>query len=160
MDDLDLPTHTTITTESRVNFPEVVFIVNNHGIFSIINLKLVKIHINVEDPGNEDSEVSSTEKPRVYQEKDYYINNTNIINTASDGNTTNNVNVVSSTVNAAVTEVNDVDLSTYISINFHNDNTNVTDYILKYTYYIACHYLHSSDSNYQNVQQDDSSLIM
>ncbi|GJY66321.1 putative ribonuclease H-like domain-containing protein [Tanacetum coccineum] len=78
--------------------------------------QLVKTHINVEDPGNEDSEVSSTEKPRVYQEKDYYINSTNIINTASDGNTTNNVNAVSSTVNAAVIEDNDVDPKTSIKL--------------------------------------------
>ncbi|GKF98873.1 hypothetical protein Tco_0297656, partial [Tanacetum coccineum] len=47
-----------------------------------------------EDLGNEDSEVPSTEEPRVYQDKDDYINNTNNINTASDGNNTNNVNVV------------------------------------------------------------------
>ncbi|GJR69661.1 putative ribonuclease H-like domain-containing protein [Tanacetum coccineum] len=50
-----------------------------------------------------DSEVPSTEEPRINQEKDDYINNTNNINTASDGNNTNNVNAVSSTVNAAGT---------------------------------------------------------
>ncbi|GJV96382.1 ribonuclease H-like domain-containing protein [Tanacetum coccineum] len=68
----------------------------------------------VEDLGNEsgnstegkDSEVPSTEEPRINQEKDDYINSTNNINTASDGNSTNNVNAVSSTVNAAITEVN------------------------------------------------------
>ncbi|GKD31616.1 ribonuclease H-like domain-containing protein [Tanacetum coccineum] len=70
----------------------------------------------VEDPGNEDSEVSSTEKPRVYQEKDDYINSTNNINTASDGNSTNNVNDVSSTVNAAGTKVNAVDPKTSIKL--------------------------------------------
>ncbi|GKB17346.1 hypothetical protein Tco_0851269, partial [Tanacetum coccineum] len=67
------------------------------------------------DPGNEsgnpsegkDSEVPST------------VNNTNNINTASDGNITNNVNDVSSTVNAAVTEVNTIDLK--ISIELPND---------------------------------------
>ncbi|GKE41596.1 putative ribonuclease H-like domain-containing protein, partial [Tanacetum coccineum] len=41
---------------------------------------------------------------------------TNNINTASDGNNTNNVNVVSSTVNAAVTEVNAVDPKTSIEL--------------------------------------------
>ncbi|GKG60403.1 hypothetical protein Tco_0612004, partial [Tanacetum coccineum] len=40
------------------------------------------------------------------QEKDDYINNTNNINTASDGNNTNNVNAVSSTVDAIGIEVN------------------------------------------------------
>ncbi|GKE13668.1 putative ribonuclease H-like domain-containing protein, partial [Tanacetum coccineum] len=68
----------------------------------------------VKDPGNEsgnptegkDSEVPTTEEPRINQEKDDYINSTNNINTASNGNNTNNVNVVSSTVNAAGTEVN------------------------------------------------------
>ncbi|GJU17835.1 putative ribonuclease H-like domain-containing protein [Tanacetum coccineum] len=63
----------------------------------------------VEDPGKEsgnptkgkDSEVPSTEEPRINQEKVDNINNTNNINTASDGNSTNNVNTVSSTVNAA-----------------------------------------------------------
>ncbi|GKF36854.1 hypothetical protein Tco_0113612 [Tanacetum coccineum] len=79
------------------------------------------------DPWNEsgnqtkrkDSEVPSTEEPRINQEKDDYINSTNNINTASDGNITNNVNVVSSTVNAAVTEVNAVD--TKKSIELPND---------------------------------------
>ncbi|GKE06812.1 putative ribonuclease H-like domain-containing protein, partial [Tanacetum coccineum] len=77
-----------------------------------------------EDPGNEsgnltkgkNSEVLSIEKPRINQEKDDYINNTNNINTASDGNSTNNINVVSSTVNAADTEVNVVDPKTSIEL--------------------------------------------
>ncbi|GJW33012.1 retrovirus-related pol polyprotein from transposon TNT 1-94 [Tanacetum coccineum] len=77
-----------------------------------------------EDPRNEsgnptkgkDSEVPSTEEPRINQEKDDNINNTNNINTASDGNNTNNVNVVSSTVNVAVTEVNVVDPKTSIEL--------------------------------------------
>ncbi|GJS62721.1 hypothetical protein Tco_0657505 [Tanacetum coccineum] len=64
-----------------------------------------------EDPGNEsgnptegkDSEVPSTEEPRINQEKDDNINITNNINTASDGNSTNNVNAVSSTINAVRT---------------------------------------------------------
>ncbi|GJT03673.1 retrovirus-related pol polyprotein from transposon TNT 1-94 [Tanacetum coccineum] len=57
-----------------------------------------------------DSEVPSTEEPKINQEKDDNINNTNNINTASDGNSTNNVNVVSSTVNAAGSEVNAMDV--------------------------------------------------
>ncbi|GJZ23744.1 hypothetical protein Tco_0561203 [Tanacetum coccineum] len=41
------------------------------------------------------SEVSSTEEPRINQDKDDYINNTNNINTDSDGNSTGSeVNVV------------------------------------------------------------------
>ncbi|GJT39445.1 putative ribonuclease H-like domain-containing protein [Tanacetum coccineum] len=63
-----------------------------------------------------DSEVPSTKEPRINQEKDDYINNTNNINVASDGNSTNNVNAVSSTVNAAVTEVNVVDPKTSIEL--------------------------------------------
>ncbi|GKC66334.1 hypothetical protein Tco_1098932, partial [Tanacetum coccineum] len=77
-----------------------------------------------EDPGIEsgnpnegkDSEVPSTEEPRINQEKDDNINNTNNINTASDGNITNNINVVSSTVNVAVTKVNAVDPKTSIEL--------------------------------------------
>ncbi|GKF95671.1 hypothetical protein Tco_0288406, partial [Tanacetum coccineum] len=79
---------------------------------------------NAEDPGNEsgnpiegkDSEVPSTEEPRINQEKDDNINSTNNINIASDGNNTNNVNAVSSTVNAAGTEVNAVDPKTSIEL--------------------------------------------
>nr|GFA70997.1 copia protein [Tanacetum cinerariifolium] len=48
-----------------------------------------------EDPRNEDSEAPITEEPKVNQEKDSV-------------NSTNRVNVVSSTVNAASNEVNDV----------------------------------------------------
>ncbi|GKF39832.1 hypothetical protein Tco_0119893 [Tanacetum coccineum] len=77
-----------------------------------------------EDPGNEsgnptegkDSEVPSTEEPRINQEQDDNINNTNNINTASDGNITNNFNAVSSTVNAAGLEVNAIDLKTSIEL--------------------------------------------
>ncbi|GJT38887.1 ribonuclease H-like domain-containing protein [Tanacetum coccineum] len=58
------------------------------------------------DPGNKDSEVPSTKEPRINQEKDANVNSTNNINTASDGNNTNNVNIVSSTVNAAGLEDN------------------------------------------------------
>ncbi|GJT32527.1 hypothetical protein Tco_0922946 [Tanacetum coccineum] len=76
------------------------------------------------DPGNEsgnptegkDSEVLSIEEPRINQEKNDNINSTNNINTASDGNNTNNVNVVSSTVNAVGSEVNDVDPKTSIEL--------------------------------------------
>ncbi|GJV58640.1 putative ribonuclease H-like domain-containing protein [Tanacetum coccineum] len=82
-----------------------------------------------EDPGNEsgnptegkDSEVPSIEEPRIKQEKDDNINSTNNINTVSDGNITNNVTAVSSTVNAAGTEVNAVDPKT--SIELPNDLT-------------------------------------
>ncbi|GJY06964.1 putative ribonuclease H-like domain-containing protein [Tanacetum coccineum] len=73
----------------------------------------------VEDPGNEDSEVPSIEEPRINQEKDDNINSTNNINTASDGNSTNKVNVVSSTINAVGIEVNVVDPK--ISIELPND---------------------------------------
>ncbi|GJV13398.1 putative ribonuclease H-like domain-containing protein [Tanacetum coccineum] len=77
-----------------------------------------------EDPGNEsgnptegkDSEVPSTEEPRINHEKDDYINRTNNINTASDGNGTNNINADSSTVNAVVTKVNVVDPKTSIEL--------------------------------------------
>ncbi|GJR36249.1 ribonuclease H-like domain-containing protein [Tanacetum coccineum] len=51
----------------------------------------------VEDPGNEDSEVPSTEEPRVNQEKDASVNSINTINT------------VSLTVNTASIEDNGVD---------------------------------------------------
>ncbi|GJS87039.1 putative ribonuclease H-like domain-containing protein [Tanacetum coccineum] len=51
----------------------------------------------VEDPGNKDSKVPSTEEPRVNQEKDASVNSTNTINT------------VSPTVNAASIEDNVVD---------------------------------------------------
>ncbi|GJY51119.1 uncharacterized mitochondrial protein-like protein [Tanacetum coccineum] len=64
--------------------------------------------------------VPSTEEPRedqrVNQELDASINSTKNINTASDGNSTNNVNVVSSTVNAAGTEVNIVNPKTSIEL--------------------------------------------
>ncbi|GKF39755.1 hypothetical protein Tco_0119816, partial [Tanacetum coccineum] len=68
----------------------------------------------VEDPGNE-SKVPSIEEPRINQEKDY-INSTGNINPASDGNSTNNVNVVSSTINTDGTEVNAVDQITSIEL--------------------------------------------
>ncbi|GJS12948.1 putative ribonuclease H-like domain-containing protein [Tanacetum coccineum] len=51
----------------------------------------------VEDPGNENSKVSSTEEPRVDQEKE------------NDVNSTNNINTISPTVNAASIEDNAVD---------------------------------------------------
>ncbi|GKE90279.1 putative ribonuclease H-like domain-containing protein, partial [Tanacetum coccineum] len=57
-----------------------------------------------EDPGNEDREVPSTEKPRVNQEKDANVNNTNTINT------------VSSTVDAGGIEINVVDLKSSIEL--------------------------------------------
>ncbi|GKF15661.1 hypothetical protein Tco_0057123 [Tanacetum coccineum] len=78
----------------------------------------------VEDPRNESgnptegkhSEVPSTEEPRINQENDDNINSTNNINTASDGNSTNNVNVISSTVNVIGSEVNVVDPKTSIEL--------------------------------------------
>ncbi|GJX09462.1 putative ribonuclease H-like domain-containing protein [Tanacetum coccineum] len=57
-----------------------------------------------EDLGNEDSEVPSTEEPRVYQEKDDNVSSTNNVNTAS-----NTINTVSPIVNATSIEVNVVD---------------------------------------------------
>ncbi|GKD77723.1 hypothetical protein Tco_1340344, partial [Tanacetum coccineum] len=77
-----------------------------------------------EDPGNKsgnptkgkDSEVPSIEEPIINQEKDDNINSTNNINTASNGNNIINVNDVSSTVNAASSEVNDVDPKTSIEL--------------------------------------------
>nr|GFC40194.1 ribonuclease H-like domain-containing protein [Tanacetum cinerariifolium] len=51
----------------------------------------------VKGPGNIDSEVPNTEEPRINQEKDANINNTN------------NINDVSPTINAADIEDNDVD---------------------------------------------------
>ncbi|GJR14646.1 ribonuclease H-like domain-containing protein [Tanacetum coccineum] len=63
-----------------------------------------------------DSEVPSTEEPRINQEKDDYINSTNNINTASDRNSTNNVNDVSSTINVVGTKVNVVNPKTSIKL--------------------------------------------
>ncbi|GJT34144.1 ribonuclease H-like domain-containing protein [Tanacetum coccineum] len=76
----------------------------------------------IKDPRNEsgnltewkDSEAPSTKEPRINQEKDDNINSTNNINTASDGNSINNVNAVSSTVNTIGSEVNVVDPKTSI----------------------------------------------
>ncbi|GKA95792.1 putative ribonuclease H-like domain-containing protein [Tanacetum coccineum] len=51
----------------------------------------------VEHPENEDTEVPNTEEPRVYREKDENVNSTN------------NINIVSSTINAAGIEDNAVD---------------------------------------------------
>ncbi|GJY06338.1 putative ribonuclease H-like domain-containing protein [Tanacetum coccineum] len=78
----------------------------------------------IEDPGNKsenptegkDSEVPSTEEPRINQEKVDNINSTNNINTTSDGNSTNDVNAVSSTVNVVGSEVNVVDPKTSIEL--------------------------------------------
>ncbi|GKE57720.1 ribonuclease H-like domain-containing protein, partial [Tanacetum coccineum] len=78
------------------------------------------LHVQFRNQSNgnvgKDSEVPSIEEPRINQEKDDYINITNNINTASDGNNTNNVNAVSSTVNVVVTEVNVVDPKTSIEL--------------------------------------------
>ncbi|GJZ93072.1 hypothetical protein Tco_0665137 [Tanacetum coccineum] len=61
----------------------------------------------------------SKENENYDQEKDDDVNNTNNVNTASDGNNTNIVNVVSSTVNVAGIEVNVV--GTKISIELPDD---------------------------------------
>ncbi|GKB46678.1 putative ribonuclease H-like domain-containing protein [Tanacetum coccineum] len=63
------------------------------------------------DPGNEDSEVPSTEKPRVYQEKDDNVSSTNNVNIVS-----NTINNVSLTVNTAGIEVNVVDPKSSIEL--------------------------------------------
>ncbi|GJT53769.1 putative ribonuclease H-like domain-containing protein [Tanacetum coccineum] len=65
----------------------------------------------VEDPGNEDSEVPCIVEPRVYQEKDDNVSSTNNVNTAS-----NTINTVSLTVNVAGIEVNVVDLKSSIEL--------------------------------------------
>ncbi|GKG01364.1 hypothetical protein Tco_0306069, partial [Tanacetum coccineum] len=71
-----------------------------------------------------DNEKKVTEEPRKeggdssndQEKEDDNVNNTNNVNTASDGNITNNVNVVSSTVNAAGIEVNAVGAKTIIEL--------------------------------------------
>ncbi|GJR65512.1 hypothetical protein Tco_0011577, partial [Tanacetum coccineum] len=63
------------------------------------------------DTGNEDSEVSSTEELRVYQEKDDNVSSANNVNIAS-----NTINTVSLTVNAAGIEVNAVDPNSSIEL--------------------------------------------
>ncbi|GKF31128.1 hypothetical protein Tco_0100926, partial [Tanacetum coccineum] len=68
-----------------------------------------------EDSGNENSKVPSIEEPRVNQEKDDNVSNTNNVNTASV-NRTNTINTVSPTVNAAGIEVNAVDLKSSIKL--------------------------------------------
>ncbi|GJU02964.1 putative ribonuclease H-like domain-containing protein [Tanacetum coccineum] len=63
-----------------------------------------------EEPGEEGGDSSND------QEKEDNVTNTNNVNTASDGNITNNVNAVSSTINAAGIEVNDVGAKTSIEL--------------------------------------------
>ncbi|GJT52098.1 hypothetical protein Tco_0978255, partial [Tanacetum coccineum] len=70
------------------------------------------------EPGKEGGDLSN-KGDIVDKEKNDSVNNTNNINTASDGNNTNNVNTVSSTVNTAGIEVNVV--SSNISIKLPND---------------------------------------
>ncbi|GJU83640.1 putative ribonuclease H-like domain-containing protein [Tanacetum coccineum] len=69
---------------------------------------------------SEDNEKKVTEKPGKEggdpSNKNDSVNNTNNINTASDGNNTNNVNTVSSTVNTAGIEVNAVSSNTSIEL--------------------------------------------
>ncbi|GJS47001.1 hypothetical protein Tco_0597122 [Tanacetum coccineum] len=50
------------------------------------------------------------------EKEDDNVNNTNNVNTASDGNITNNVNAISLAVNAAGIEVNDVGARTSIEL--------------------------------------------
>ncbi|GJV67455.1 putative reverse transcriptase, RNA-dependent DNA polymerase [Tanacetum coccineum] len=57
-----------------------------------------------------------TESESEDQEKDANVNNTNSVNTASDGNSTNNVNTVSLTVNAVGIKVNAVGRKTSIEL--------------------------------------------
>ncbi|GJV18985.1 putative ribonuclease H-like domain-containing protein [Tanacetum coccineum] len=61
-------------------------------------------------------------------EKDDNVNNTNNVNTARDGNNTYNVNIVSSTVNVASVEVNDVDGKTSIELPFDPNMHALEDY--------------------------------
>ncbi|GJV15879.1 putative ribonuclease H-like domain-containing protein [Tanacetum coccineum] len=64
-----------------------------------------------EEPGKEGGDSSNDQ-----EKEDDNVNNTNNVNTASDGNNTNNVNVVSSTVNAAGIEVNAIGAKTSIEL--------------------------------------------
>ncbi|GJX84421.1 putative ribonuclease H-like domain-containing protein [Tanacetum coccineum] len=63
------------------------------------------------EPGKEGGDSSNDQ-----EKEDDNVNNTNNINTASDGNNTNNFNAVSSTVNAAGIEVNVVGAKTSIEL--------------------------------------------
>ncbi|GKF48732.1 ribonuclease H-like domain-containing protein, partial [Tanacetum coccineum] len=79
-----------------------------------------------------DNKVSSIEEPRINQEKGDNINITNNINTASDGNNTNNVNAVSSAINAAGSEVNVVDPKTSIELPNDPNMPELKDIIYSY----------------------------
>ncbi|GJR46328.1 ribonuclease H-like domain-containing protein [Tanacetum coccineum] len=76
------------------------------------------------DAGFKPLEKKVTEEPRKeggdssndQQKEDDNVNNTNSVNTACDGNNTNNVNAVSSIVNAAGIEVNAVGVKTSIEL--------------------------------------------
>ncbi|GJT97014.1 putative ribonuclease H-like domain-containing protein, partial [Tanacetum coccineum] len=81
---------------------------------------------NAEDLGNEDSEVPSTEEPRVNQEKDENVSSTNNVNTASV-NSTNTINTVNSTVNVAGIEVNAVDPKSSIELLDDSNMPNLED---------------------------------
>ncbi|GJV52549.1 hypothetical protein Tco_1448290 [Tanacetum coccineum] len=63
------------------------------------------------EPGKEGGDSSNDQ-----EKEDDNVNITNNVNTACDGNNTNNVNVVSSTVNATGIEVNDVGAKTSIKL--------------------------------------------
>ncbi|GKB63019.1 putative ribonuclease H-like domain-containing protein [Tanacetum coccineum] len=64
-----------------------------------------------EEPGKESGDSNNDQ-----EKEDDNVNNTNNVNTTSDGNNTNNVNVVSSTVNVAGIEVNAVGAKTSIEL--------------------------------------------
>ncbi|GJZ97929.1 retrovirus-related pol polyprotein from transposon TNT 1-94 [Tanacetum coccineum] len=64
-----------------------------------------------EEPGKESGDSNNDQ-----EKEDDNVNNTNNVNTASDGNITNNVNAISLAVNAAGIEVNDVGARTSIEL--------------------------------------------
>nr|GEX57220.1 retrovirus-related Pol polyprotein from transposon TNT 1-94 [Tanacetum cinerariifolium] len=84
-----------IVIENQSNGSAGTKVGDNVG-FSWCSLQTIRGGEDVEDLRNEDSEFPSIEEPRVNQERDENVNNTNTIN------------IVSSTVNAASNEVNAV----------------------------------------------------
>ncbi|GJY62695.1 ribonuclease H-like domain-containing protein [Tanacetum coccineum] len=83
------------------------------------------------DPRNKDSEVPSTEGPRVTQEKDENVSNTSNVNTARVNNT-NTINTISLTVNAAGIEVNAVDLKSSIELLYDPNMPKLEDIVYSY----------------------------
>ncbi|GKB30406.1 retrovirus-related pol polyprotein from transposon TNT 1-94 [Tanacetum coccineum] len=78
-----------------------------------------------EEPGKEGGDPSN---------KYYSVNNTNNINTISDGNNTNNVNTVSSTVNTASIKVNAVSSNTSIELPNDLNMHELEDIVYSYDY--------------------------